>query len=128
MSNDQPTNWKRWWTMPVLIFAGILLPGLAAPDAHADTSDQSFLTVINSQGISYTSVSEAVAAGHLVCQFLDAGYSVNQVAVMVYTNAHLSAYQAGYFTGASVGAYCPQYGYQIGGGSSGGTSGMGQIA
>lgn len=24
------TDWKYWWTMPLLILAGILLPGLAA--------------------------------------------------------------------------------------------------
>jgi hypothetical protein len=34
-------NWKRWWTMPALIAAGIVGPGLAAaPTAHADAADE----------------------------------------------------------------------------------------
>jgi hypothetical protein len=82
---------------------------MAAPTAHADATDDAFLTALQAKGIHYGSPDKAIIAAHEVCNELDLGRTTAQVASDVMNNSTLSGYHAGYFVGASISAYCPKY-------------------
>jgi hypothetical protein len=94
---------------PLLVLAA--LGSLAAPAAIArgDASDDAFLSALSAKGIHFGSADKALIAGHEVCDELDTGRTVNQVASTVMSNSGLDGYHAGYFVGASIRAYCPKY-------------------
>lgn len=102
--------WANWWTMPVLIFAGMVGPGLAAaPPAAADPIvDLAFLETLDERGIEYDRPATAFAAAELVCQYLDAGHTFLQTVAYVVRESQLGS-DSGYFIGASVSAYCDEY-------------------
>ncbi|VAZ90818.1 hypothetical protein LAUMK35_01389 [Mycobacterium pseudokansasii] len=85
----------------------------AAPIAHADDTDEAFLSSIGSVGITYSSPENAVQAGHLVCGLLDRGKAKVDIARSIvgkdFGGNPMDAWHAGYFVGAGVAAYCPQY-------------------
>jgi Protein of unknown function (DUF732) len=96
----------------VLIALGALLIGPlgAAATANADTKDQTFLSALQTDGITdHISSSHAIDAGHIVCQKLDGGLSPSDAASDVLLSSQMPAYDAGYFVGASIRAYCPEY-------------------
>lgn len=76
--------WKRWWTMPLLLAAGILLPGLTAPDAAAAPS---------------------------VCASLAKSPTVGTVEqlVFVFVAEGFTGYEAGTIIGLTVQSSCPQF-------------------
>jgi Protein of unknown function (DUF732) len=99
-------------TKCALVALGALLisPLGVAVTADADTGDQSFLTALQSEGITdHVSSSHAIEAGHIVCQKLDGGLSPSEAASDVLLSSQMPAYHAGYFVGASIKSYCPQY-------------------
>jgi hypothetical protein len=98
-------------TRIVVIAAALLGPLLGAvPTAHADASDNRFISLLQSEGINdHISPAHAVEAGHMVCQKLDQGLSVNEVASDVLNSSSMPAYHSGYFVGAAIEVYCPQY-------------------
>lgn len=85
-------DWKYWWTCPVMIFVGIVGPGLAG-QAHADTAG------------------DAAKVERAVCSTLD----VNATPAGVFgigkalMGAGLTAREAGQVIGVSVHDYCPEY-------------------
>ncbi|AWH14455.1 hypothetical protein HWB60_gp056 [Mycobacterium phage TChen] len=103
-------SWRYWWTMPLLIAAGIIGPGLAAPEAGADSLNDRFIAVIESEGISgVNNDREAVVTAKKVCALLDAGVPEGTIAQQIYVNSDLTPYQAGFFVGAAESVYCPQH-------------------
>jgi Protein of unknown function (DUF732) len=89
---------------------GEIPPSGAVSTAHADTNDAKFLAALKSEGITdHISPNHAIEAGHTVCQNLDNGKSVTDVANDVLNSSVMPAYHAGYFVGASIKEYCPQY-------------------
>ena len=99
------------------LFAGLILavalPGVAAetaPAAHADADNTSnFLGALTSRGITYGSSQAAMAAAHEVCDELDQGKQVTDVANDVMAQSNLDGYHAGFFVGASIAAMCPRH-------------------
>ena len=77
--------------------------------ARADSGDDAFLAALSAKGIHFGSPDKAFIAGHEVCDELDTGRTVNQVASTVMSNSSLDGYHAGFFVGASIRAYCPKY-------------------
>jgi hypothetical protein len=86
-------------------------PLVAAADAHADTNDDAFLSVLADRGIAAgTGTAGMIKAGHAVCADLALGNTpAGAIAMIAVSNPNLSLADAGYFTGAAVGAYCPAF-------------------
>ena len=94
----------------VAVAVALIGPLGAVQTAHADTNDNKFIALLNSEGITdHVSPSHAIEAAHTVCSKLDAGMSPTEVANDVLNNSTMPAYQSGYFVGASIDAYCTQY-------------------
>src|ERR1700757_490177 len=106
--NRVPGGAPVLWTARLVLVAA-LGPLAAAPIGHADASDNAFLEALTSKGIHFGSPDKALIAGHEVCDKLDTGRSMNQVASTVMANSGLDGYHAGFFVGASIRAYCPKY-------------------
>jgi hypothetical protein len=88
----------------------LIAPVGAVSTAHADTNDNKFIALLNSEGITdHVSPSHAIAAGHSVCEKLDGGETPTQVANDVLNSSTMPAYHAGYFVGAAIKVYCPKY-------------------
>ncbi len=93
----------------VLVVALLSLVAVAAPAAHADAVDDTFLSALKSKGITFASPQAAIVAGHEVCDELDLGRQKSDVASDVTKNSNLDGYHAGFFVGASVAAFCPRH-------------------
>ncbi len=94
----------------VAVAVALIGPLGAVSTAHADTTDNNFLAMLRSEGITdHVSPQHAIEAAHSVCQKLDEGESPNAVANDVLNNSAMPAYHCGYFVGAAIKAYCPQY-------------------
>ena len=96
-------------TAGLVLLAALGFPEVAAPTAHADAVDDTFLAALQAKGIHYGSPERALIAAHEVCTELDLGRSKADVASDVMNNSSLSGYSAGYFVGASISAYCPKH-------------------
>ncbi|QFR56891.1 hypothetical protein SEA_JUICE456_57 [Mycobacterium phage Juice456] len=103
-------NWRYWWTMPLLIAAGIIGPGLAAPHAEADSLNDRFIAVIESEGITgVDNDRDAIVTAKKVCALLNAGVTEGVIAQQIYINSDLSPYQVAFFVAAAESVYCPQH-------------------
>ncbi|QNN98892.1 hypothetical protein SEA_MARAVISTA_57 [Mycobacterium phage Maravista] len=102
-------SWRYWWTMPLLIAAGIIGPGLAAPEAKADITSDAFVMALDSEGITYSSKPAVINAGKAVCDVLDTGYTMYEASILVHDNSNLNLYDAGYFVGAATASFCPEH-------------------
>jgi hypothetical protein len=93
-----------------LVLAGALAPvASVAPIAHADATDDAFLSALRAKGIHFGSPDKAFIAGHEVCDELANGKTAVQVASTVQSNSDMDGYHAGFFVGAAIRAYCPQF-------------------
>ncbi len=94
----------------VAVAVGLIGPLGAVSTAHADTSDNKFIALLNAEGITdHISPAHAIEAGHTVCSKLDAGMKPTEVANDVLNSSTMPAYHCGYFVGAAIKVYCPQY-------------------
>ncbi len=93
----------------VLLVALPSLAGVAAPTAHADAVDDTFLSALKAKGINFASPQAAIVAGHEVCDELDLGRQSSDVANDVTKNSNLDGYHAGFFVGVSIAAFCPRH-------------------
>ncbi|OBG24827.1 DUF732 domain-containing protein [Mycobacterium sp. 852002-51057_SCH5723018] len=92
--------------LPAVALLGPVTP---APTAHADGTDDAFITALHNHGIEHESPKSAIAAGHLVCHQLDMGKTQEQIATDVMNSSKLDGDNAGYFVALAERAYCPQY-------------------
>ena len=92
--------------VPALALLG---PVTAAPTAHADGTDDAFISALHAHGIAHESPSSAIAAGHLVCHQLSMGKTQEQIATDVMNSSTLDGDNAGFFVALAERAYCPQY-------------------
>jgi Protein of unknown function (DUF732) len=95
-----------------LVAAAVALIGPlgSVSTANADTNDNNFIAMMNSEGITdHVSPAHAIEAAHSVCSKLDGGETPTQVANDVLNSSTMPAYHAGYFVGAAIKVYCPQY-------------------
>jgi hypothetical protein len=107
MTSARARTVLRWAAK--LVCAGALAPLMVAPIAHADATDDAFLSALKAKGIHFGSPDKAFIAGHEVCDELANGKTAVQVASTVQGNSDMDGYHAGYFVGASIRAYCPQF-------------------
>jgi hypothetical protein len=104
-----PSHMRSLRTGLVLLAALLSLVGLAAPTAHADAVDDTFLSALKAKGINFASSQAAIVAGHEVCDELDLGRQSSDVANDVTKNSNLDGYHAGFFVGVSIAAFCPRH-------------------
>ena len=81
----------------------------AAPTAHADATDDAFVSALKAHGILGEANQSEIAAGHLVCHQLAMGKTQEQIATDVMNSSTLDGDNAGYFVAIAERAYCPQY-------------------
>jgi Protein of unknown function (DUF732) len=93
----------------LVLAAALLGPLGAAPTAHADATDDAFITALRNHGIEHESNQSAIAAGHLVCHQLAMGKTQEQIATDVMSSSTMDGEHAGYFVAVAERAYCPQY-------------------
>lgn len=95
-------------TLAVAALAVAGLVGLAAP-AAADPGDIGFLGALDKMGITYPDAADAVAGGHLVCDYLVEGHSANQAAKAVKNaNPSLTLTRASQFVSIAHASYCEE--------------------
>lgn len=87
----------------------------AVATAHADATDEQFLSALRSAGIGdQTSAAHAIDAGHFVCVRLDNGSSPAEVMSDVKSSSNMPEYHAGFFVAASVHSFCPRHRGELG--------------
>jgi Protein of unknown function (DUF732) len=91
-----------------MVAGAALATALAAP-ANADDTDSIFISVLDDEGITYPSTSEAVTMAHGVCVHLSEGNSLEATATQLSKETGLEIEPAGFFVGAATAAYCPQH-------------------
>jgi uncharacterized protein DUF732 len=89
------------------VTAGIALATSMAAPAYADNTDSIFVSVLDEEGIPYSSASDAVLVARGVCVFLEEGNSLTDATVQVMKETGMAAEQSGFFVGAATAAYCP---------------------
>jgi uncharacterized protein DUF732 len=89
-----------------VVAGAALATGLAAP-AYADEIDDIFISVLDEEGIPYTSASDAILVANGVCVFLSEGNTLEDATVEVMNESGLGAQESGFFVGAATAAYCP---------------------
>lgn len=80
-----------------------------ASTAHADNTDQAFISTLRAHGIEHESEQTEIMAGHLVCHQLGMGKTPQQVATDVMNSSTLDGDNSGFFVAIAEEAYCPQY-------------------
>lgn len=86
--------------------AGALALVTAVP-AAADDVDDVFLDAIDTEGIPYTSATDAIDLATAICAYVSAGQAPDQVAVEIVGPAGWTAEQSGLFVDAATRSYCP---------------------
>lgn len=86
---------------------GLALATTMAAPAQADDTDDIFISVLDEEGITYTSKVDAVRAAYSVCEFLLDGNTLVDATSEVSDSTDLSIEDAGFFVGAASASYCP---------------------
>ena len=89
------------------VLAGVALATAMAAPANADNTDSIFVSVLDEEGIPYTTASDAILVAKGVCVFLNEGNSLTDATLQVKKESGLSVEQSGFFVGAATAAYCP---------------------
>jgi hypothetical protein len=101
--------------LSLAVAVALLCLPAAVSTAHADATDEQFLSSLRSAGIGdQTSNAHAIDAGHFVCVRLDNGSTPAEVEKDVKSSSNMPEYHAGFFVGASVNAYCPRHKDELG--------------
>lgn len=91
----------------MLPFVAAATVALAAP-AHADDTDQAFLSDLDNAGIHYSDSDSAVNAGKTVCSLKDGGMSDDDVVSnLIQQNENMTQAKATKFTTIATNVYCP---------------------
>jgi hypothetical protein len=88
---------------------GLAAVATAGTAGALSSSDDSFLTEISSEGISYESPKAALNNAHYVCSSLDNGAHPVDLGQEILNNTDLSVHQAAVFVVTAVSTYCPEY-------------------
>ncbi|BBX95611.1 DUF732 domain-containing protein [Mycobacterium lacus] len=93
--------------------AAVGLAVATAGAASAGTADATFISQMESVGVTFSSPEAAVQAGHQVCTELAAGETGSQIGAEIVSQTDLTPKQAAYFVVYATKAYCPQYASQL---------------
>jgi Protein of unknown function (DUF732) len=88
---------------------GLAAVATAGTAGALSSTDDSFLTEITSEGISFDTAKDAVSDAHYVCSALDDGADPVDLGQEILDNTDLTTHQAAVFVVASVSTYCPEY-------------------
>ncbi|KUI00986.1 DUF732 domain-containing protein [Mycobacterium sp. IS-3022] len=91
-------------------FSAVVAVGLALATAApvlADETDDVFISVIEAEGIPFSTPEDAIVLAHAVCDYVAAGQAPEQVAVEISEPANWTVEQSGFFVGAATQSYCP---------------------
>lgn len=91
------------------VTAGAALATVLAAPAYADETDDIFISVLDQEGIPYTSASDAILVANGVCVYMSEGNSLEDATVEVMNESGLGVEQSGFFVGAATATYCPEY-------------------
>jgi hypothetical protein len=98
---------------PLLCASVCVVAVVFAAPAHADSGDDAdFVNAIQEHGIKVRGgPDQLIRLGHVICNLLSDGYSVNGVAdrAALYAPSDMSADDVRFVVQTSVAAYCPQY-------------------
>lgn len=101
--------WVAAWMPLLLIPAGLWL----APIVHADTiDDQAYISVLDDNGVYYSSEQAAIDTAHAICNAFDAGRSFRQVLHAAVTGGFTQT-DAASEIGAAIGIYCAENAYVL---------------
>jgi hypothetical protein len=93
--------------LAAVAIAAVAATGLAAP-AHADQTDDQFISMLNQHGVPYKSASDAIKLAQSVCMTLRRqGSTPTDALKQVVNKASMDVKAASVFVGASALAYCP---------------------
>src|SRR5690349_9172684 len=123
LSDHRCPGWRPMIRERVIPIASLVvalfipISAVAIQNAHADPcSDMGYLTVLDREGIPYTSATVAIAGGHAICERLLAGLPRRDVVAAVASAANkLPLSLAGVLVDASQEAYCPETMTRVGG-------------
>jgi Protein of unknown function (DUF732) len=90
----------------------VLSVGMAVP-AHADATDDAFITNLNTSGMNFGAPDRAIqVAKTVVCASLSSNPSTSNADLVTKVTGATNwpPLDAAYFTGAAIQAYCPQHG------------------
>lgn len=102
----------RLWGLTVLAVLLITGIGVSARAAADPVDDYAYLTTLDHFQVFYSSDEAAISVGHSVCDALDVGLTVTNIA-MIAVRAGYTPSEGGYIVGAAIGAYCDEYGYLL---------------
>lgn len=90
-----------------LVGAGVALATTLAVPAHADDADAVFISVLDDEGISYSTPRDAIKVARAVCEFLYEGATLLDATQEVSDASGLGVEDSGFFVGAATASYCP---------------------
>lgn len=90
--------------------AAVVTAGAAA----ANTVDDTFIDVLNQQGIQPPSDSEAISVARDACAVIDGGGDLAAAVDAVSSTTKLDFEDSAFFVGASIASYCPEHESLIG--------------
>lgn len=88
---------------------GLAAVATAGTAAAVSSTDDSFLTEISAEGISYDTPKAAIQNAHDVCSAFDDGTELVDLGKEILDNTDLSAHQTAVFIVTSVNTYCPEH-------------------
>ncbi|WP_101952424.1 DUF732 domain-containing protein [Mycobacterium sp. 3519A] len=98
-----------WFAGPAVAAAFGLAVATAGTAGAVSSTDNTFLTEISAEGISYDSPKAAIGNAHSVCEALDDGADPFYIGRDILANTDLSTHQAAVFVVTAVDTYCPEY-------------------
>ena len=87
---------------------------VSAGTASASAIDDTFMSVLEDEGIEAPSTREAISVAHDVCGVIEEGGDLVDAVTSVSDFTGLEMEDSAFFVGASVASYCPEYGDMIG--------------
>ncbi|MGE2722895.1 DUF732 domain-containing protein [Mycolicibacterium celeriflavum] len=85
-----------------------------AGTAAANTVDDTFIEVINQQGIQPPSSAEAISVAHDACAVIDGGGDIAAAVNAVSDATKLDFEDSAFFVGGAIASYCPEHENLIG--------------
>ena len=88
---------------------GLAAVATAGAASAVSSTDNTFLTEISSEGISYDTPKAAIQNAHYVCSALEDGAKPVDLGQEILDHTDLTTHQAAAFVVLAVNAYCPEY-------------------
>jgi len=82
---------------------------MGAGTAGASSIDDTFISVLEDEGIEAPSAAEAISVGHEVCVMIDEGSDLVDAVTAVSDATGLEMEDSAFIVGASVASYCPEH-------------------